>query len=310
MKHIIKKTIFSIVIFSTISIFNVEAQTGVKFLNLPTNANSLSKGDATIGSNANSFSYFSNSSAVAFSENRFAAGFSYGQWQPDYTDNTIMSFGAYYKLSNRFSLTAGYENFSYNTDIVTYNDEGRQSDILSPKESSFGIGIVYRASENLSFGINAKNISSDLSSENASAFAVDLSASYKLNNIQIGIAATNLGGKIKYGNTEYDLPSAVKIGGMYSYKLGENVLSANLEGDYWLNDSSMSYGIGGEFAYKDFLFLRAGYHLGDEDKTIPSYGSVGIGAKYNCINIDFAYILAGSDSPLKNGLNISLGLSF
>lgn len=309
MKHIIK-TILSIAVFSTISIFNVDAQTGVKFLNLPTNANSLSKGDATIGSNANSFSYFSNSSAVAFSENRFAAGFSYAQWQPDYTDNTIMNFGAYYKLSDRFSLTTGYENFSYNADIFTYNDEGRKSDILSPKESSFGIGIAYKASENLSFGVNAKNISSDLSSENASAFAVDLSASYKLNNFQLGIAATNLGGKIKYENTEYDLPSAVKVGGMYTYKLGENALSANLEGDYWLNDSSMSFGLGGEFSYKDCLFIRAGYHLGDENKTIPSYGSVGAGAKYNWINIDFAYILAESDSPLKSGLNISLGITF
>ncbi|MFA6677888.1 MAG: PorV/PorQ family protein [Bacteroidales bacterium] len=309
MKHIIK-TILSIAVFSTISIFNVDAQTGVKFLNLPTNANALSKGDATVGSNANSFSYFSNSSSVAFSENTFSAGFSYGQWQPDYTDNIIMSFGAYYKLSDRFSLTAGYENFSYNADIFTYNEEGRQSDALSPKESAYGIGIVYRASQNFSFGVNAKNISSDLSSEDASAFAVDLSASYKLDNIQLGIAATNLGGKIKYANTEYDLPSAVKVGGMYTYKLGENTLAANLEGDYWLNDSSMSFGIGGEFAFKDCIFLRAGYHLGDEDKTIPSYGSVGIGAKYNWINIDFAYILAGSDSPLKNGLNISLEISF
>jgi len=58
--------------------------------------------------------------------------------------------------------------------------------------------------------------------------------------------------------------------------------------------------------YKGYLALRAGYHIEDKQKTIPSYASVGLGAKLKCINLDFAYIMAKYNSAPDNGFNLSM----
>jgi len=292
--------------FFTIS---AKAQTGVPFLNVPGDAYTVSRGGATIATGANSFSFFSNTSSAVFSKNDISEGLSYGKWCPNASDNTIINFGTNIKISPKFSIIAGYKNFGYN-DITTYNSIGVPDDEITPKEMSAGIGVAYKITNKLSMGINANYISSDLIYEKGTAIAFDLSGTYIINNLNIGISASNIGSKIKYDNNSYDLPSVIKAGGQYTFKLGENSLSTNLESDYWINESTISGGIGAEFMYKNFLALRAGYHLGDEEKTIPSYASAGLGAKLKHINLNFAYILADNNSALNKGFNISLELFF
>jgi len=289
---------------------SAKAQTVVTFLNIPGDAVALSRSGASVATDANSFSFFSNTSAAVFSENDISAGLSYGQWCPNALNNTIINFGTNIKITPKFSISAGYRNFGYN-DITTYDSLlGVPDGKITPKEMSAGIGIAYKITNNLSMGINANYISSDFIYEKGTAISFDLSGTYIIKNLNIGISASNIGSKIKYDNNSYDLPSVIKAGGQYTFKLGENSLSTNLESDYWLNESIISGGIGAEFMYKNFLALRAGYHLGDEEKTIPSYASAGLGAKLKHINLNFAYILADNNSALNKGVNISLELFF
>jgi len=288
---------------------NAKAQTGVPFLNVPGDAYTVSRGGATVGSGANSFSFFSNTSAAVFSENDFSAGLSYGKWCPDASDNKIINFGTIIKLSSKTSLSAGYKNFGYN-DITTSNSLGIPDREVSPREMSIGIGVAYKLTNKLSVGLNANYISSDLVYEDASAVAFDFSATYIINHLNIGISASNIGNKIDYGNSKNDLPSVIKTGGQYTFNLGENSLSTNLETDYLLNESTLSGGIGGEFIYKSSLAIRAGYHIADKQKTIPSYASVGLGANLKYINLNFAYIMAGENSDPDKGFNLSIEVIF
>jgi len=213
------------------------------------------------------------------------------------------------KISPNFSVSAGYKSFGYNN-ITTYETLAIANGETKPKEMSAGIGVAYKITDKLSVGVNVSYISSDLIYEKGTELAFDISGTYKINNLNIGISASNIGSKIKYDNNSYDLPSVIKAGGQYTFNLGKNSLSTNLESDYWLNESIISGGIGAEFLYKNFLALRAGYHLGDEEKTIPSYASVGLGAKLKYINLNFAYIMAGNNSALNKGFNISIELFF
>jgi len=302
------KLLIAAIIITSFFAISAKAQTGVTFLNIPEDAVALSMGDATVATKANSFSFFSNTSSAVFSKKNISAGISYGQWCPDASDNTIINFGTNIKISPKFSISGGYKNFGYN-DITKYNSIGVPDDEITPEEMSAGIGIAYKITNKLSMGVNANYISSDFIYEKSTTISFDISGTYIINNLNIGISASNLGNKIKYTNNSYDLPSVIKAGGQYTFNLGENSLSTNLESDYWLNESTISGGIGAEFMYKNFLALRAGYHEGDEEKTIPSYASAGLGAKLKYINLNFAYILAGNNSAPNKGLNLSLGIT-
>ncbi len=70
--------------------------------------------------------------------------------------------------------------------------------------------------------------------------------------------------------------------------------------------------IGAEYGYQDQFFFRLGYYYEDPTKGDRKYFSVGVGLKYNVMNLNFSYLVpSGSGtnrSPLSNTLRF--GLSF
>jgi hypothetical protein len=75
-------------------------------------------------------------------------------------------------------------------------------------------------------------------------------------------------------------------------------------------DIAASVGI--EYAYQEQFFARAGYYYEDPNRGDRKYLSVGVGLKYNVMNLNFSYLVpSGSGtnrSPLSNTLRF--GLSF
>ena len=92
-----------------------------------------------------------------------------------------------------------------------------------------------------------------------------------------------------------------------------HILNCALDFGYQMIPSGSSNfyaGIGAEYTCMKYAVLRAGYHLGDKDKGYDNYGSVGCGLRYHEISGDFSYLLADSDSPLKNSYQLSIGIGF
>jgi hypothetical protein len=71
--------------------------------------------------------------------------------------------------------------------------------------------------------------------------------------------------------------------------------------------SGMFGGIGVEYTYKQWGALRAGYHAADEKHVSSSYASVGCGIMFHGFGLDFAYMLANGDAPIRQTMVISLG---
>lgn len=292
----------------------------VAFLNIPSDAQSIAMGGASVAMEATAFAAGNNAAAMSLGENKSKIGVNYLQWQPDGTNNGLISGAAYYKF-NKLAIGIGGNSFSYQ-EYDIYSGNGASSSSFKPSEMVLNLGISYRIISNLSIGVNAKYISSKLASDefiedykNGMSAAFDLSVMYKLGRLNIAAMATNLGSKISYGTTSafgsYDLPAAVKCGASYAMGVGSNSsLTGSLEAGYLLYANGIAAGLGAEYAFKDMVFVRAGYHVGDENATIPSYASFGIGAKLFGFNLDAAYLLAGSGSPLKNTLSIGLGVGF
>lgn len=76
-----------------------------------------------------------------------------------------------------------------------------------------------------------------------------------------------------------------------------------------LQEVSLATGL--EYWYNKQFALRAGYFYEHPNKGNRNYLSLGLGLKYNIVDIDFAYILANQqESPLANTLRFSLIFNF
>ena len=135
----------------------------------------------------------------------------------------------------------------------------------------------------------------------AVAFCADLSAIYNVEGFSFGLSAFNLGGKIRYGDNAYTLPTLVKGGLRYATLDFE----ATGELDY-LAGAGVMGGLGVEYWPFACLALRGGYHFGAADKGLPSFASLGLGLLLEGFGMDVSVLLA---SPTLAG-SVNVGISY
>ena len=274
------------------------------FLNVNPDAAASGMAGASVATKADAYAFSNNTAAAAISENRMAVAGGYGLWQPNATKNGILSLEGFYRIGGKFALTAGFKSFGGQEYTIT-SAEGRSNGTFTPKEMDFGLGVAYAVSENFSVGANFKMASSSLAEEaKASTFGADISAAYRSGALGAGIALCNLGGKVNYGGEDYSLPTVVKAGAAYEAIAG---LTASAEVDYMFSGAFMA-ALGAEYWIKDIVAVRAGYHYGPADKGIPSYASVGLGAKFSGVTLNASYLLASQ--TLGGSLAFGVGYCF
>ncbi len=228
--------------------------------------------------------------STVFMEGTGSAGVSYGSWQPKAASDKILGASASVRLG-KLGVALEYKNFAQPAYEVT-GITGSVSQVtpsFTPKESSFALGLGYRILDCLSAAVTVRSTSSVLASDaKASVFGVDVSAMYASDALQAGLAVCNLGGKVNYGESDYKQPALLKAGAAYEVIEG---LKAAAEFAY-LFEGAFGASLGAEYCYADIVSARAGYHLGSKDKGLPSYASIGLGAKYFGIGLNLSYLLA------------------
>ncbi len=304
-----KKTIISIIFF--VVTLPIVAQTA-SFVNLSPDTRAMGLAGASLAIDAQAFALYNNPAAMALSENKLAAGASFGMWQPDASDNTLIGASGFGKIGKNLGIGLAGRYFTHQPYNIS-SSQGALTGSYTPKEYAVDMGAAYRITEGLSLGVNARFIQSTIAeSYQDNAFAADIALMYQIKNFSLAAAVTNLGNKMNFGYDDYPLPSLIKAGAAYNLRIAEmHRVSFSVEGDYHLTgDKGIMGGIGVEYAFKNIAFVRAGYHLGDELKVIPSYASVGLGIQFLGISLNAAYLLAQKDSPLANSLSVGLGWAF
>lgn len=282
----------------------------VAFVNISSDPTYYSLGGATLTADANAFSVSGNSSAIVFGEQKISAAASYGIWQPTGVNDGIISLSGYGLLTDKIAVGLSGKYLLHQPYDIIGND-GTILKQYTPQDLSLEVGVAYKVMDGLSAGLNVRYISSNLYEDaQGSAVAADLSLSYRLNGLRLALAATNIGSKIDYGYTPYNLPSMAKFGAGYALNLNEkSTLSFNGECDYLINKGGLMAGLGAEFNYNKMVAARVGFHYGD-DNSIPTFASAGLGVKFAGVSLDAAYILGITDSPINGSMMISLGYSF
>ena len=265
-------------------------------------------GASPVGRNATAFAADNNAAAMSLSSNRFDVAAGYQMWQPGTADGMILGFGTYYRIDDKMAIGLGGKYLKDRETFIT-SAVGAVTGSFVPSDMTFNAGFSYSFVEGLSAGVNIKFLSSTLSHEaSGTAFGADVTVAYRKDGLSAGAGVYNLGSSLKYSKSAYALPGTVKAGASYALGVGgTSVITPSAEVDYLFSGGLMA-GLGAEYAFKDMVFVRAGYHYGDAEKAIPSYGALGLGAKFTGAHLDLSYILA--DNPLGGTLSISLGYSF
>mgnify|MGYP000266811475 CR=1 FL=1 len=150
--------------------------------------------------------------------------------------------------------------------------------------------------DKLLLGLSLKLISYAIEESNASSFAADLGALYKISDsLSIGLSAQNLGTPVKFYVQEDKLPWQVKLG--LGYKpINSCILGLDVNVP---RDNNINFGIGGEYVISAgesiSIPLRIGYSTG----LISSLGALaglraGLGVEYKkLVALNFTFQPAG-----------------
>jgi len=240
-------------------------------------------------------------------ESSTAVGASMLLWQPQATDATLFNVSGYHRLNN-FALLAGIRSNKMGEFTAT-DDNGNIIGTYAPSEYALDIGVGYRLSSNISFGVSLRYITSKLDQEaKSSAFSSDISMLYDRENLRLGLGVSNLGSKIDYGNDSYQLPARIKSGIAYHFTLSEDhslLTVADIFYQFTPNYSGIASGLGAEYNFKRMIALRTGYHY--ESKNVgASYTTIGLGTKFSGLSLDLAYMIASDNNPMRQTLLLSL----
>ena len=268
-----------------------------------TDAAAVSMGGISAALPAGAFAIDNNSAALAQASGTFDAALSYAKWAPQSADATLAGLGAYYKLNDQIAFgLSGKLYLDRPYDIVGVT--GVPAGTFAPKDIIVALGASYAINPELSLGATGRMIASSIGPEaSGTAFCADIMANYVLGSVNIAAGVCNLGSKISYGADSYALPALVKAAGSWSAA----GFTAGAEVDYLLSGAVMA-GIGVEYGLWDIVFIRGGFHYGDQTKALPMYASAGLGLKFAGIHLDAAFLTASK--TLGNTLMLSLGYAF
>lgn len=284
---------------------------------LDVNPDPISMGMAGTGTvlETTPFAMWNNASGAALGEEKMQIGAAYSLWQPSATSNNVFAVAGYGKVAKFMTVSAGFRYFGYDAYNVTGSD-GIVTGSFKPVEMQASIGLGFRILPILSLGANVSYVHSDLGGpQKGQAVSADFGALLDLKFIRVGVTAANIGSKISYGYSAYDLPTNVKLGVGTVQKFGNNdmhALSVNLEGGIAVGATSLFAGIGAQYEYNELFRVSAGYHYGDaETQFVGSYASVGLGVKVFGVLLNAAYLIGtGDNSPIGNTFTVGIGYAF
>lgn len=269
-----------------------------------------SQGSAStaVGKTSGAYSLEGNVASMPLAGERLSAAASFGLWQPDYAGNKVLGAGVATRLGGRFALGLQFKSLlqpSY--DVAT--ESGSVLESFTPGETNVALGAAYSVTDWLSVGLTGRMVRSVLAEEaKAAVFGADVAVFLKKGAFSAGLSVNNVGGKVNYGGADYDQPMLAKAGAAYRFGDPESSsVTPSVEADILFKGGFMA-GVGVEYSFKGILFARGGFHYGDREKAVPTYASLGLGARLKGVSLDLAWLTASD--VLGNSLSVGVGYSF
>ncbi|MDB5262286.1 MAG: hypothetical protein JWQ14_1567 [Adhaeribacter sp.] len=201
--------------------------TAVPILTVSPDARAAAMGDAGVATSPDANALHWNPAKLGFVKNDMSVSLSYSPWLANIIDDMSLSYLSFQKrVSPRAAFSASLRYFDLG-DIQFTDDAGNPLNIYNPKEYAADLGYGQQLSDNLSVGVAARFIHSNLSagisdSKPGNSAAVDIGVYYTNDltlgardyNLSLGGNISNIGAKIAYTNADRKdfLPTNLKLG--------------------------------------------------------------------------------------------------
>lgn len=272
---------------------------GGQFLKIAFGARGVGMGGA-FGSVANDLSSIYWNPAGLADVKQISAEFNYLQWFASYSHNAVV---AAMPLGSDFTLGASVVSFT-SGDILITSMEVPEGSGATYQVSDLAAGVTLSGylTQDFSFGVTAKYINNSLYNVSSNGFAFDIGTLYNTHiyGIKLGFSIHNLGTETsyegqglrslkKYTDAGESAPLDVSyVAYPYSYPL---IFRAGISSEVFKTDEHKviaafdfstysdvpeQFAIGAEYSYSDFVALRLGYQMNQDQFGF----SAGIGIKY------------------------------
>lgn len=239
-----------------------------------------------------------NPAAIPFSGSN--AQLSYQLWSPGVAKANHINALSGVKLGSRLGLSV-HGAFQSGQAYTLYDGVGKAGSSFTPTDLLIGLGAGFSFTSFLSAGVNLNFASQKLAPGTSyNAFAADIFLLFKKDGLKASAGVANIGSKVN----GYSIPSSARLGASYCLPFG---LGFAADFDYYFA-GGLAIGAGAQYGWNDMVFVRAGYHFENGKSPLPSYASLGLGAKFYGVHLDVSYLLASE--ALANTLTVGLGYAF
>lgn len=243
LKNILFSCVFFMTVLSVSAQVNVAGQdtsrrvitTAVPFLLIAPDARAGAMGDVGVAVSPDANTTHWNIAKLAFIKNDYGFSLSYAPWLGKIVDDMSLSYlTGYYKINKEQAVAMSLCYFNLG-DIQFTDATGEPIQNFNPREFSISGSYSRILSESMSLGLTLKYIKSNLTGNvfagaNDAApgqtLAADLGWYWKKDlgqrsNLALGVAISDIGGKITYSNTEQEnfIPTTLRVGTAYTYDL-------------------------------------------------------------------------------------------
>lgn len=298
MKRIILSIIFLAFSVSAFSQNDGAANTGLAYLKLGIGARSIAMGEAFSSLSDDGTAFIYNPARMNANENGNVTAM-FNKTMLDMTTNYV---GAKFRIK-KFGIGVGLLKTTI-SDIEVRNNPGAPLEKFNADNFSGGISLSYEVYKNLAVGITGKLLYEKIYIDEASGFGMDFGANYIYNNFSFAAVLSNVGSMNALKNSETKMPTSLRFGASYNYKKDNLSITGAVDGYKVLDGGTFHGHFGAEGGYKDFVFLRAGYMSGYDNKGFTA----GVGFKYKSLYLDYAF--QPYSTGFGSGNSISLGYNF
>ncbi|MDY0173898.1 MAG: PorV/PorQ family protein [Bacteroidales bacterium] len=268
---------------------------------------------------------FTNAATGMFSNTPFGVGTTLSA-RKNLKDGNLYAVGSFYNWNKNNGLAFGVRYFAHPR--VSFTEGLLQVapvNFYRPTDAAIDLAYIRRLTDKLSVSGTVRYVYSDLGISQdfgkGMGFAADLGLVYEnvlpetvLITWRTGLLASNFGTPMYYGSTTYTMPFSVKWANTFALPLSENhIFNVVLNGGYRIlpvGFSAIEGNVGLEYNMFKYGFLRAGYHVGHEERGLGNFLSLGAGAAFAWFKVDVAYWLGTKDEAYKNILYLSLSAFF
>ena len=287
-------------LFSISAFAGSPGSSALNFLKIPAAVRAVGMGEAFCGQASGLDAVYYNPAGISqASYQEFTAA------HTEWLDGIGYSFLGYLHPSQNFGSFAGSLYYLSKNDIPGYNNSGQPTNKKWDVSDRMGILSYGRKLKGVSAGASIKFIQESLADESASAYCFDLGLLCGLfPDMNFGISASNVGGKVKYIGDPEELPRIFRTGISYRiFPFGDDI-TLNLDYNF-PSDNDGYVCAGGEYSFSDNFSLRAGF-VGSKDMISKA---LRFGFGFGKSNIHFDYAFAPSEI-LENTHRFSLTLRF